>query len=159
MRVPVIVRAPGATRAGQTCSVPITSTDFYPTLLELAGLPLAPRQHADGLSLVSLLKGGKTLDRNAIFWHYPHYHGSTWAPGAAVRSGKWKLIEFYEEGLAELYDLESDGSERRELSESHGRKKRELLDMLHAWQKKIGAGMPAPNPGFKPGTAHGKVRK
>ncbi|HUU91294.1 MAG TPA: sulfatase-like hydrolase/transferase, partial [Phycisphaerae bacterium] len=113
IREPMIIRAPGVTRPGSTCSVPVTSTDFYPTMLELAGLPPRPEQHVDGLSLAPLLAGGKTLPRDAIFWHYPHYHGSTWAPGAAVRAGDWKLVEFYEEETAELYNLAGDIGERR----------------------------------------------
>jgi arylsulfatase A-like enzyme len=111
-------------------------------MLELAGLPLRPDLHADGLSLVPLLRGGSSLDREALFWHYPHYHGSTWTPGAAVRSGNWKLIEFYEEDKAELYNLASDLGETEDLSEKQPDKKAELLDLLHSWQKDIGAELP-----------------
>jgi arylsulfatase A-like enzyme len=69
--------------------------DYYPTVLELLGLPARPKQHQDGKSLASVLRGQSKLDRDAVFWHYPHYHGSAWAPGAALRAGEWKLIEFY----------------------------------------------------------------
>jgi len=149
IREPMIIRAPGVTRPGGTCSVPVTSTDFYPTMLELAGLPPRPEQHVDGLSLVPLLAGGKTLPRDAIFWHYPHYHGSTWAPGAAVRAGDWKLVEFYEEETAELYNLAGDIGERRNLAQQMPQKRDELLGLLHAWQKRVGAKMPRPNPDYK----------
>jgi len=149
IREPMIIRAPGVTRPGSTCGVPVTSTDFYPTMLELAGLPPRPDQHVDGLSLVPLLKGSKTLPREAIYWHYPHYHGSTWAPGAAVRAGDWKLIEFYDEGTVELYNLATDIGERRNLAKQMPRKRDELLGLLHAWQKRVGAKMPRPNPGYK----------
>ena len=77
----MIIHAPGVTRAGSTCDTPVTSTDFYPTLLELAGLPPLPRQHLDGVSLVPLLKGG-SLARGPLFWHYPHYGNQGGAPGA-----------------------------------------------------------------------------
>ncbi len=149
IREPMIVRAPGVTRPGGMCGVPVTSTDFYPTMLELAGLAARPKQHVDGLSLVPLLAGGKTLPRDAIYWHYPHYHGSAWTPGAAVRAGDWKLIEFYDEGTVELYNLGKDIGERRDLARKMPDKKNELLALLHAWQKRVGAKMPRPNPDYK----------
>ncbi len=149
IREPMIIRAPGVTRPGGVCGVPVTSTDFYPTMLELAGLAARPKQHVDGLSLVPLLAGGKTLPRDAIYWHYPHYHGSTWTPGAAVRAGDWKLIEFYDEGTVELYNLSKDIGERRDLARKMPEKKNELLTLLHTWQKRVGAKMPRPNPDYK----------
>jgi arylsulfatase A-like enzyme len=124
--------------------------DFYPTLLELAGLPLQPAQHADGQSLVPILKGGPSLGRKAIFWHYPHYHGSTWTPGGALRAGNWKLVEFYEEGAAELYQLSDDPAEKHDLSKKHPAKKAELQKLLDGWRKRTGAKMPEPNPGYRP---------
>ncbi len=151
VRVPLIIRAPGTARAGSTCAVPVTSTDFYPTVLELAGLLPRPGQHRDGLSLVPLLKGGTALDREALFWHYPHYHGSAWTPGASIRAGDWKLIEFYDREKVELYNLKGDPGESRDLSRANPGKTSELLDRLHAWQKDVGARMPAPNPAYKPG--------
>jgi arylsulfatase A-like enzyme len=149
IREPMIIRAPGITKPGTTCTVPVTSTDFYPTMLELAGLPPRPKQHIDGLSLMPLLAGGKTLPREAIYWHYPHYHGSAWAPGAAVRAGQWKLIEFYDEETVELYNLGTDIGERRDLARTMPEKRNELLGLLHDWQKRVGAKMPRPNPNYK----------
>jgi arylsulfatase A-like enzyme len=146
IRVPMIVRAPGVTAPGSVCSVPVTSMDFYPTMLELAGLPLRPDRHRDGLSLVRLLSGAPSLERDALFWHYPHYHGSAWKPGGAVRAGDWKLIEFHEDNRAELYNLKQDLGERRELSAEAPAQKAELLGLLHAWQKRVGAQMARPNP-------------
>ena len=146
IRVPLIVSAPGVTQAQSLCDVPVTSTDFYPTLLQLAGLDPMPGQHADGVSLVPLLKGGASLDRKALYWHYPHYHGSMWTPGAAIRSGDWKLIEFYEEDRVELYNLKHDLSERRDLTGEHPDITQRLLGMLRAWQTETGAQMPRPNP-------------
>lgn len=144
IRVPLIVRVPRVTKAGRTTDVPVVSMDLYPTLLELAGVPQRPDQHADGLSIVRVLEGADSLGRDALYWHYPHYHGSTWTPGAAIRVGDWKLVEFYEQGAAELYHLKSDIAESRDLFDKHPAKKQELLDRLHAWQKQLNAGMPVP---------------
>jgi arylsulfatase A-like enzyme len=146
IRVPLIISAPGITTPGSICNVPVVSMDIYPTILELAGLPLMPGQHADGLSLAPLLKGQHDFSREALYWHFPHYHGSAWTPGAAVRRGDWKLIEFYEEDAAELYLLGEDLTETRELSHEHPEKAKELLGALRRWQEDIGARMPTPNP-------------
>ncbi|MHC4124238.1 MAG: sulfatase-like hydrolase/transferase [Planctomycetota bacterium] len=142
IREPMIIKWPGVTRPGSTCSVPVTSTDFYPTMLEMANLPLKPEQHADGASLTGLLKGAKSLDREAIFWHYPHYHGSGSRPGGAIRAGDYKLIEFYEDNRVELYNLREDISEQNELSTKKPEKTAELSKKLHEWQKKVNAKMP-----------------
>ena len=151
IRVPLLIRCPGITKPGGVCRMPVISTDFYPTVLELAGLELSPAQHPDGLSLVPLLSGGQKLARKAVFWHYPHYHGSTWKPGAAVRCGRWKLIEFYEDHRVELYDLQDDLGEREDLAARHPEKKATLLEMLHQWQADTGAKMPRLNPDYRPG--------
>jgi arylsulfatase A-like enzyme len=149
IRVPLVVRVPGTTTAGRVCRVPVTSTDFYPTLLELAGLPKRPQQHVDGVSLVPLLKGATSLDRSTLYWHYPHYHGSTWTPGAALRDGDFKLIEFYDPPAVELYDLASDLGEQSDLSQRQPDRTAALLDKLHTWQQAVGAKLPKPNPRFK----------
>ena len=120
--------------------------DLYPTVLELAGLPLRPKRHVDGRSLVPLLEGGDSLDREALFWHFPHYHGSAWTPGAAIRAGSWKLVELDETGEVELYNLKDDVGERRELSSEHPERKARLLTALHAWQEELGAKKAQPNP-------------
>ncbi|MBD3267839.1 sulfatase-like hydrolase/transferase, partial [bacterium] len=148
IRVPMILRAPGVTKPGSTCSFPVISNDFYPTLLELAGYDLMPGQHQDGESLVPLLQGEDALDREAIYWHYPHYHGSTWTPGAAVRAGDWKLIEFYHYQKVELYNLKEDPGEKNDLAAQMPAKARELQDKLHRWQNEMGAKMPTLNPKY-----------
>ncbi len=144
VREPLIIRAPGVASPGSVSHVPVVSMDFFPTMLELAGLPLMPDRHADGMSLVPLLKGGTGLPPRALYWHYPHYHGSTWTPGASIREGDWKLIEFYHWGKVELYDLKTDPGEKRDLSEKNPTKAAELRDSLRAWQRKLGAKMPQP---------------
>lgn len=156
IRVPWIISAPGVTDAGTTCSTPVTSTDFYPTLLELAGLPPKPTQHCDAMSLVPLLKGGK-LARGPIFWHYPHYGNQGGAPCGAVRDGDWKLIEWFEDGSQELFNLRDDPGEKNNVGAAHPDKVQELKTKLVAWRKSVNAQMPTPNPhpGSEVGTTTG----
>ncbi|MBN2473383.1 MAG: sulfatase [Pirellulales bacterium] len=142
VREPMIIRAPGLTKPGSVCRRPVISTDFFPTIVELAGLPAMPALHADGVSLVPLLSGGDALAPRPLWWHYPHYHGSTWTPGASIREGDWKLIEFYHWDEVELYNLKHDVGEQNDLSRQNPVKAAELLDTLHALQKQLGAKMP-----------------
>ena len=141
IRVPLIIRAPGLTKPGTVSDVPVMSTDYFPTFLEMAGLPLHPEWHQDGRSLVPLLRGGVLASRD-LFWHYPHYHGSTWAPGSAVRRDRWKLVEFFEEGVAELYDVEADPGERRNVIQEEPGKAAELRGALEKWRQETGAFIP-----------------
>lgn len=150
VRSPMIVRAPGVTKPGTVSEAAVVSTDFFPTMLELAGLPLQPKLHADGQSLVSLLSGEGEQAERTLYWHYPHYHGSTWTPGASIRDGDWKLIEFYEYDEVELYNLADDPGEQNDLSQSQPEKTSQLREKLHAWQKEMNAKMPQPNPEYKP---------
>ncbi len=149
IREPMIIRAPGVTKDGSTCNTQVISTDFYPTLLELAGLPLRPQQHVDGMSLVPLLKG-EPLARGPIFWHYPHYGNQGGAPSCAVRDGDWKLIEWYEDGALELYNIAQDLGEKNNLTAANPTKAKELHEKLITWRKDVGAIMPAPNPNYNP---------
>ncbi len=149
IREPMFIKAPGLTRPGSLSSESVMSTDFYPTILELAGLPLRPEQHVDGISLVPLLEGKSTLGRTALFWHYPHYGNQGGSPSGAVRAGDFKLIEFYEDGRKELYNIREDVEERRDLAPAESRKREELGEMLHFWRRDIGALMPSRNPDWK----------
>lgn len=151
VRSPMIVRAPGVTAAGSVSESPVVSTDFFPTMLELADLPLQPKLHADGQSLIDLLEEEKSPEPRTFYWHYPHYHGSTWTPGASIRDGDWKLIEFYEYDEVELYNLAKDPGEQNDLSQSMPEKTTELREKLKAWQKKMNAKMPEPNPKYRGG--------
>ncbi len=144
IRVPLIVRAPGITRAGLVCDDPIVSMDLYPTILELASLSAMKEQHRDGISIVPLLKGSTKWRRQTLYWHYPHYHGSTWKPGAAIRDGDWKLIEFHHYDKIELYDLKADPGEKNDLSKKNPTRTEQLLRKLHSWQKKLDAKLPRP---------------
>tara|TARA_B100001758_G_scaffold104254_1_gene89240 strand:+ start:5155 stop:6531 length:1377 start_codon:yes stop_codon:yes gene_type:complete len=147
IREPTIISAPGITKPGSISKKPIISMDFFPTILDLAGLPLHPELHVDGNSLLEQLKGDDSGERT-LHWHYPHYHGSTWKPGAAIREGNWKLIEFYHYNNFELYDLSNDLGEQNDLSKSNPHKAKELRAKLNKWQKKMNAKMPTPNPNF-----------
>jgi arylsulfatase A-like enzyme len=150
IREPMLIKWPGKAEAGKICNVPVISTDFYPTILEMAELEFMPGQHMDGISLVPLLEGGGTIVERPIFWHYPHYSNQGGKPGTAVRKGKYKLIEFFEDGEVELYDLEFDIGEQNDLSDEMPDKVNELLEILHKWQKEVDARMMDPNPGFDP---------
>ncbi len=145
-REPLIVKWPGVTKAGSVCPVPVTSPDFYPTILEMAGLEPIPEQHEDGVSITALLKGGDSLERDAIFWHYPHYGNQGGTPGASVRAGDWKLIEFFEDNCLELYNLRQDISEERNIADKHPEITDKLYTMLQKWQNKMGAKFPEENP-------------
>ncbi len=149
-REPFIVRWPGVTRPGAQVDTPITSPDLYPTLLEMAGLDPLPQQHCDGVSLVPLLRGAASLPREGIFWHYPHYGNQGGTPGSSVRWGDHKLIEFFEDGRLELYDLREDVSERRNLALEQPHLAAELHARLVAWRKEVNAKIPEPNPDYHP---------
>lgn len=157
IRVPWIVCAPGVTRPGSVCDTPVISTDFFPTLLELTGHPLLPNAHRDGVSLVPLLKGGP-LARGPLFWHYPHYGNQGGAPGGAVREGDWKLIEWYEDGALELYQLRDDLGEQNNLASREPERVKALHERLKAWRGDVGAKMPTPNPKYQPGARAGKAK-
>ena len=150
VRVPLLVRWPGRVGAGSRCGTPVTSPDFYPTLLEAAGVKPKPRQHRDGVSFMPLLNGADRLARDAIFWHYPHYGNQGGTPGCSVRWGDYKLIEFFEDGRLELYNLRADISEKRNLA----KRKPELAARLHArlraWRKSVEAKIPKRNPEWPP---------
>lgn len=148
IRVPMIVSWPGQIEAGSVSDSPVSSTDFYPTILELAGLPQEPENHMDACSFASLLKG-EDYNRKDLFWHYPHYEGG-FEPASAIRSGDWKLIQFYEESRVELYNLKDDIGEYHNLAELHPEKTKILREKLDAWRTKVNASEPTPNPNFDP---------
>lgn len=146
LRVPLLVKLPGRVRAGSVCDTPVISTDFFPTLLELAGAdPSAASSALDGVSLVPQLTGLPGLLHDGLFWHYPHYwNGGKVSPYSVVRAGDWKLIRFYETGEEELYNLKNDLSEQTDLAAAHPEKRQELSARLDAWLKQTNAQMPVP---------------
>jgi arylsulfatase A-like enzyme len=112
----------------------------------MAGIEPRPDQHCDGISLTPILKGGNSLEREAIFWHFPHYGNQGGTPGSSIRAGDWKLIEFYEDGRLELYNLRTDIGETQNLAGIHPERTRELHDRLRAWRSDMEALEPTPNP-------------
>ena len=149
IREPMLIKWPGVTKPGSLCGEPVISTDFYPTMLEMAGLDLRPEQHLDGVSLVPLLKGKKTLGRKAIYWHYPHYGNQGGSPTSAVRYGNWKLIKWYEDDRLELYNLKEDIGEKNNLVDKKPELAGKLHKLLNEWLKKVDAKYPTRNPQAK----------
>jgi len=150
IREPVYVRYPGLVTAGTTCDVPVSGFDFYPTFLELAGLSMPEEQIVDGASIVPLLNGDAcaTLSERDLFWHYPHYGNQGGDPSGIIRSGKWKLIRYYEDAHDELYDLDADEGEQQDVAEAHPERVAELGRRLEQWLKDTGAIMPVPDPEY-----------
>ena len=152
IRVPMIVRWPGVVEPGGVCREPATTADLLSTFCQAAGADL-PDQAIDGTSLVPLLRDpAAELDRQAIYFHYPHYHHST--PAAAVRAGDLKLIEFFDGSPLELYDLGDDIGESTNLAAKMPDEARRLQKMLSDWRRSVGARMPKPNPDYDPACAH-----
>jgi arylsulfatase A-like enzyme len=149
IREPMIIRWPGKTKKGSKCDEPVTSTDFYPTLLEMAGLDAKPKQHVDGKSLVPLLQG-KEMDRGPIYWHFPHYGNQGGPPAAAIRDGNWKLIWRFEENRYELYNLSKDIGEKKDLATATDQADRvlKMKKALHLFLKETDAKMPTRNPKY-----------
>ena len=148
IRVPLIVKWPDSPLQNVKSDEPVISPDIYPTVLELLGLRQQGAQ-TDGMSILPLLNGETALNREAIFWHFPHYsnHGMQ-SPGGAVRAGDFKLLEYYETGNVQLFNLIKDIGEQHDLAATNPEKAAELKEMLHQWKDKIGARMMEPNPEF-----------
>jgi arylsulfatase A len=151
LRVPALIRGPRI-RAMGTSTTPILSMDWFPTALELAGLPVPPKARPDGTSLVPILTGKTPPAERDLFWHFPCYVGGS-SPCSAIRSGDWKLIEFFESRTHELYNLEHDSGEQHNLATSEPARAAALLARLHAWQQATAAPRPSqPNPAFVAGS-------
>ncbi len=139
IREPLIVRYPPRIAPASTCDALVSSPDFYPTLLELAGLPLRPEQHLDGTSLVPQLTGDPASRPRPLYWHYPHYGNQGGQPSAAIRLGDWKLLELYDTRTLELYNLADDPGEHTNRAPEHPALVHELGERLHTWQSETRA--------------------
>ena len=148
IRQPYYIAWPGVTDGART-DTPATGADFYPTILEIAGLDLRPDQHVDGVSLVPVLRGG-TLPERSLFWHYPHYGNQGGEPSAIHRKDGWKLIWYFEDDRTELYRIERDLGEQRDVAAEHPELVATMLAELRAWQDSVDAKFPAPNPRWNP---------
>ncbi|HUT30389.1 MAG TPA: sulfatase [Sedimentisphaerales bacterium] len=159
IREPMIVRWSGKVEGGCVSDVPVIAIDFYPTMLEMAGAAKPAGHILDGESIVPLLKGEKSLKRDAIFWHFPAYlqrnYGwkETWrtTPASVVRQGDWKLIEYFEDGRLELYNLKDDIGEQNNLVQAMPEKAGQLHELLKRWRRSLNAPVPTElNPEYKP---------
>ncbi len=158
VREPLIAKWPGRIEAGSRCDEPVIGMDFYPTFLEMAGLPTKTDECLDGVSIWPLLKDGNSeLKREKLYWHYPHYHRTK--PYGAIRNGDWKLIEFFEDGELELFNLKMDPFEKKNLASEDPKKAAMLLEQLKKWREEVGAQMMTPNPAYDPGRAGVRRKK
>lgn len=160
LRVPLLVRWPreGA-RGDLVVDTPVTSTDLFPTVLDAAGVRTgrdSPAAPIDGRSLLPLLRGVAVPER-PLFWHYPHYGNQGGAPAAAIRRGDWKLVEWLEDGRVELFNLADDVGEANDRAASEPARVTSLQQELHAWQRKVGARMPIPNPRYDTAAPSGRA--
>jgi len=149
IREPMIVRWPGQSKDGTVSETPVIGVDFYPTIMDMVGIKVPSGQVLDGVSITPLLKG-QPIAKRALFWHFPHYsnHGQQ-SPGGAVRYGDYKLLEYFENNMVQLFNLKNDRGEQNDLAKSEPAKVKELTEMLHAWRKNVGAKMMATNPQYK----------
>ena len=147
IRVPLIIEGPGVVNPGRITNQPAVSMDYFTTILNIAGI-----EHADndGVNLLPLLTENKTLERDVLFWHYPHYHGSAWKPGSAIRKGDWKLIVFYENNKMELYNLAADPGETTNIAAENPDKVAELKKILDKKLADSNAKFPIKNPDYIP---------
>jgi arylsulfatase A-like enzyme len=152
IREPLLVYWPGVTAPGRVCNTPVSSVDFFPTILEMAGAR-PPSGPIDGRSLAPLLRGQAGLARDALYWHYPHYSNQGGTPSGAIRAGDWKLIEFFEDGRRELYNLKNDIGERHNLVLREPAIGARLYTGLRDWRRSVEAAMPLPNPRYDPAKA------
>jgi arylsulfatase A-like enzyme len=148
IRVPLLVKWPAKGRAG-VCDVPVISADFLPSILEMTGIAAAPETEMDGVSFAPLLTGAANLEREALYWHFPHYsnHGLQ-SPGGAIRRGDYKLLEYFENGTVELFNLRTDPGEQHDLAGAESERSEAMKSMLHAWRKSVNAQMMEPNPNY-----------
>ncbi|GAA4237859.1 sulfatase [Postechiella marina] len=144
IREPYLLKIPNVTK-GEVISEPVSSTDFYPTLLDLIGGEQRPQEHQDGVSLKPLLSGGKLSER-ALIWHYPHYGNQGGDPSGIIRRGDWKLIHYYEDGKEELYNLKSDLSEKNNVASNNPERVKKLSAELFTYLKNVNAKFPTKDP-------------
>lgn len=152
-RVPMIVKWPNKVPEGVVTAEPVSSIDLFPTFQALSGQEVTT-QGIDGVNLLPLLLDQKSLGREALYWHYPHYHNGGSSPHGVVRKGDYRLIEYYDGRPGELFNLKKDISETVNLYQSMPEKSKELLKDLKAWRKEVGAQMPTLNPNYDPDRIH-----
>jgi arylsulfatase A-like enzyme len=147
IREPYYIKVPGLTKAGTLNGTPVSGIDWYPTLLELAGVPAPAKQDFDGVSLVPVLKGGAVPAR-PLFWHYPHYGNQGGEPSSIVIERDWKLIYYHEDGHDELYNIADDIGEQKDLAAAQPDRAKAMRGRLDAWLKDTGAKFPVKDEKF-----------
>ena len=140
IREPYFIKVPWIKEVKEI-TYPVTGTDFYPTLLDLANIPLKPLQHVDGVSLKPLLEGKDIKDRS-LFWHYPHYGNQGGEPASMIREGDWKLIHYWEDGNNELYNLVNDPGEQSNVLQQQEKVATRLENKLHTFLTDVNANRP-----------------
>jgi arylsulfatase A-like enzyme len=158
VRVPLIIKWPGVTEPGSVCHTPVIGVDLYPTLLAMAG-GMPPPGVVDGENIEPLLRQSGSMKRDAIYWHYPHYHQLGATPYGAIREGDFRLVEFYEDNHVELYNLKDDIGETKDLTSTLPDKTAALRQKLHDWRQRVGAQMPSLNPTYDPNDTGAKFPK
>ena len=149
IREPYFIQVPWLENNGVKNSYPVTGTDFYPTILDLANIDLMPQQHVDGVSLKPLLEG-KTLPGRPLYWHYPHYGNQGGEPSSILRENEWKLIHYWEDGRNELYNLESDPGELTDESGEYPEITERMSGKLLSWLADVNANMPVRDETYDP---------
>ena len=146
IRVPLVVKYPGTSKAGNVSDAVITGVDHYPTLLKAAGLAYKPEQHIDGIDYTAAIEGKSFSRSTPIFWHSPKGRPTSTGDNncSVIRKDDWKLIDFYDQKITELYNLSEDPYEEHNLSQKHPEVTRQLLTTLNAWKSEIGAFKDAP---------------
>jgi len=142
-RVPLIISWPGIIQPGSRCDTPVIGMDFYPTILEMAGLPPLPEQHVDGVSFACLLRQDGNLPRRPMYWHFPHYTHAAGPCCAMISEDRWKCIEFFEDDGCLLYDLTNDPYEEHNLAHQERKLAVELRRRMAEWRRSVGASMPS----------------
>jgi arylsulfatase A len=150
VRVPFIVRWEGKIKSNTVCDIPIIHADFFPTVAEITASDVSSISGIDGVSITPLLFGGKTINRDALFWHYPHYHTEGATPFSSIRQGDWKLIYFYETAKMELYNLRNDPGELNDVAGKETKIVTMLFEKIKKWKQKVGAQDPVSNPDYNP---------
>ena len=146
IRIPQLIKTPGNSKNVKIEDVTV-SYDLFPTILDYAGLN--SEIEIDGKSLMPILKGESKIDREDVFWHFPHYHGSLWKPGSAIRHGDWKLVQHFESNTVELYDLKNDIGEMDDLSLNFPEKTQDLLNRLNNLRQETNANTVSINKNYK----------
>ncbi len=150
IREPFYIYAPGVTRPGSLSAVPASGIDWYPTLLELAGVPVPTEQEVDGVSLVRVLRGGAIPDR-PLYWHYPHYGNQGGEPSSILMEGDWKLIYYHEDQHYELYNITQDVGEQHDMVDAERDRARAMQARLQQWLAASPAKFPIKDPQFDAG--------